>query len=116
MELKVDKKSDITVIGIIGDLDGSSAETAQKEISEQITPGCSLIFNMEKCTFISSAGLRVLLMSAKHIKRENGKGALSIAFSVRFLRKWGENNMCRKKRFVNIKGVFVVSFKSNAFQ
>lgn len=77
MELKVDKKSDITVIEIIGDLDGTSAETAQKEISENITPGCSLIFNMEKCTFISSAGLRVLLVSAKHIKRENGKGALA---------------------------------------
>ncbi len=77
MELKVDKKSGITVIGIIGDLDGTSAETAQKEISENITPGCSLIFNMEKCTFISSAGLRVLLVSAKHIKRENGKGALA---------------------------------------
>ena len=77
MELKVDKKSGITVIGIIGDLDGSSAETAQKEISENIAPGCSLIFNMEKCTFISSAGLRVLLVSAKHIKRENGKGALA---------------------------------------
>jgi len=77
MELKVDKKSGITVIGIIGDLDGSSSETAQKEISENITPGCSLVFNMEKCTFISSAGLRVLLMSAKHIKRENGEGALA---------------------------------------
>jgi anti-anti-sigma factor len=77
MELKVDKKSGITVIEIIGDLDGTSAETAQKEISENITPGCSLIFNMEKCTFISSAGLRVLLVSAKQIKRENGKGALA---------------------------------------
>ncbi len=77
MELKVDKKSGVTVIEIIGDLDGTSAETAQKEISENITPGCSLIFNMEKCTFISSAGLRVLLVSAKHIKRENGKGALA---------------------------------------
>jgi len=77
MELKVDKKSGITVIEIIGDLDGTSAETAQKEISENITPGCSLIFNMEKCTFISSAGLRVLLVSAKHIKRENGIGALA---------------------------------------
>ncbi len=77
MELKIDKKSDITVIGIIGDLDGTSAETAQKGISEHIKPGCSVVFNMEKCTFISSAGLRVLLMSAKHIKRENGKGALA---------------------------------------
>lgn len=77
MELKVDKQNNVTVIEIAGDLDGASAETAQKEISKHIISGCRLVFNMEKCTFISSAGLRVLLMSAKHIKRENGKGALS---------------------------------------
>jgi anti-sigma B factor antagonist len=77
MEITFKEQERVTIIQIQGNLDGRTSQEAQDKIMPLIVPGCLLVFDMEKCMMISSAGLRVLLMFAKQIKINGGKGALS---------------------------------------
>ena len=62
---------------MIGDLDGSSAAKAREEIIAHIQADSKLVFDMRQCEYISSAGLRVLLIVAKKLKSKGGKGVLA---------------------------------------
>jgi anti-sigma B factor antagonist len=77
MEITFEEQGKVTIIKIAGNLDGRTSQEAQDKIIPLIVPDCLLVFDMEKCMMISSAGLRVLLMFAKQIKVNGGKGALS---------------------------------------
>jgi len=74
MEITTQTDQNVTVIAIIGNLDGNTATAAQEKILPHITPGCSLVFDMEKCIYISSAGLRLLLVVAKQLNKVGGAG------------------------------------------
>lgn len=76
MEIIFTKKDGVTIIAISGNLDGTTAPDAQEKIFPVITPECRLVFDMKECGYISSAGLRILLMFAKQIAKIGGKGAL----------------------------------------
>ncbi|KPJ85427.1 MAG: hypothetical protein AMS17_14370 [Spirochaetes bacterium DG_61] len=77
MELTIQRRNDIDIISFNGNLDGNTAPGAQEKIIPYLVPGCLLVFDMEKCPTISSAGLRLLLMLAKQIMKIGGKGALT---------------------------------------
>ena len=77
MEITLKKSDDSTIITISGNLDGTTAPEAQEKILPTITQGCRLVFDMKKCEYISSAGLRILLMFAKQIAKIGGRGALT---------------------------------------
>jgi anti-sigma B factor antagonist len=77
MNIALKEQDRVTIIQIEGNLDGKTSQEAQNTIMPLIVPGCLLVFDLEKCTMISSAGLRVLLMFAKQIKLNGGKGVLS---------------------------------------
>ncbi|MEI7437055.1 MAG: STAS domain-containing protein [bacterium] len=62
---------------ISGRLDATSAVTAEQQIAGVIDGGASrLLIDLSGLEFISSAGLRVLLVVAKKMARQNGKIAL----------------------------------------
>ena len=74
MEIIKEQKKDIVLLKIDGKFDAISAPEAEKEISSVISDGTKkIIINMEKVRYISSAGLRTLLIAAKEIKVEKGK-------------------------------------------
>ena len=75
MEITAKTDQKLTIIGISGNLDGNTAPAAQERILPLVTTGCRLVFDMEKCNYISSAGLRLLLVVAKQIHRVGGIGA-----------------------------------------
>jgi len=77
MELKTSTRDGITVIEISGSLDGNTAPKAQEEIMPHAVSGCRLVLDLAKCNYISSAGLRVLLMIAKHLSAQEGQYALA---------------------------------------
>ncbi|TDX58995.1 STAS domain-containing protein [Orenia marismortui] len=77
MEIKVSNKDDIKVIKLIGDFDGLYADKAREEIMPIIKPDIKLVFDMSKCKYISSAGLRVLLIIAKKLKSVEGCGVIT---------------------------------------
>ena len=67
------ENKDFTIIQIIGRIDASNSQEAQKNVLAVIDGGISkLILNLEKLDYISSAGLRSLLIIAKTLKAKNG--------------------------------------------
>lgn len=79
MDVQVQEKENVTVIYLDGKLDGNAAPLVQEKIMTHVLAGCRLVIDLSKCDYISSAGLRILLMIAKQLAREGGKWGLSSA-------------------------------------
>ncbi|UUV17862.1 STAS domain-containing protein [Fusobacteria bacterium ZRK30] len=76
MKLNFEKKENIDIVSLIGRLDGNTAPSAKDEIIEKLDENTSLIINMKNCEYVSSAGLRVLMIIAKTLKSKGGNGVL----------------------------------------
>ncbi|MCP4088692.1 MAG: STAS domain-containing protein [Gammaproteobacteria bacterium] len=77
MNIGEQKMGDVTVLSPERRLDSNTAEFFEKLILGKIDEGNSkLIIDFSALDYISSAGLRVLLMAAKRIKAEQGGMAL----------------------------------------
>lgn len=74
MKIDINKDSDYTVISLDGNLDGSSSQEVHDKISPVVMESANIVFEMKNCAYVSSAGLRVLLMAAKQLKKVGGQG------------------------------------------
>jgi anti-sigma B factor antagonist len=73
MEIQVQKNNDISVINVSGKLDAYNSTELEKKITEVIDSGeTRLIVNFDRLDYISSSGLRVLLVALKKLKKLNG--------------------------------------------
>jgi len=77
MEVSNSKQYGLPVVQISGDLDSTTAAAAEKEILSRIELGKPLVLDMADCRYISSAGLRVLLMVGKQLKSQGSAWALA---------------------------------------
>ncbi len=67
----------VMVIGVSGRLDSLTSDALDKEVRSQLAAGRTrIVFDLSALVYISSAGLRVLLMAARTLR---GKGALALA-------------------------------------
>jgi len=74
MDLKEEKKNEVTVIHFNGRLDATSSNPVFESISRIIDAGNrSLLFDYADLTYISSAGLRTLLLVIKKLNALGGK-------------------------------------------
>lgn len=74
MEIIERKNNDILILETHGKLDSNtSAQLEQKLVSEIDSGITKIIVDCSKLDYISSAGLRVLLVGAKKLKANNGK-------------------------------------------
>jgi len=70
----VDKQiGDVAVIQMTGEIDGSNAAEAQSRVMTFIKPGATLLLDMGGVTFMSSAGLRMLLSTYRSITSNDGR-------------------------------------------
>lgn len=76
MEITIKKEGDIVIFEISGNLDGTTAPEADEKIRPYVKESCKLILDMKQCEFVSSAGLRTLLIIAKLLKKNQGTGVL----------------------------------------
>lgn len=77
MEINKEKRNGITCLKIEGRLDASNSSAIEKDIHNTIEKeGAKIVVDLAKLEYISSAGLRVLLVIAKEIKAKNGKVVL----------------------------------------
>lgn len=72
MDVQVKPIEGATVITVSGDIDGSTAPTLQETILSAAQPGSRLLLDMSGVGFMSSAGLRVMLILHRQIS--SGKG------------------------------------------
>jgi anti-anti-sigma factor len=77
MEITIDSGDRLQIIRIAGNLDGKTAQEARDRIMPLLTGKCCLVFDLSGCDMITSAGLRILLMFAKQIKKQRGKGVIA---------------------------------------
>jgi anti-sigma B factor antagonist len=74
MQISVKTTNDVKVLAFEGRLDTQTSPDAQKELTRLIEAGgTKILANLEKVDYISSAGLRVLLVVAKQLKATNGE-------------------------------------------
>jgi anti-anti-sigma factor len=77
MEIRVSTQDIATVVKISGSLDGNTVNEAQDKVMPLLNGKVSLILDLADCGYISSAGLRLLLMAAKQLSTQNGVLVLS---------------------------------------
>jgi len=86
MNITVSDQDNIKIINLEGDLDTGTSPHAQETLSGILSEGATrLVLDMEKINYISSAGLRVLLVIAKQCGAAGGE-----------LRICGLNEMARE--------------------
>jgi anti-sigma B factor antagonist len=61
------------IVTILGEIDGSTAPQAQERILALIEPGAKVLLDMAGVTYMSSAGLRMLLVAYRSIMGKNGR-------------------------------------------
>lgn len=76
MEITQQVMGSITVIGVNGEVDGSTAPALQERVLAVVTPGNQVILDMTNVPFMSSAGLRVMLLVYRQLKDNGGKVVL----------------------------------------
>lgn len=73
MEITSHVAGDVTVIGVTGDLDSRTAPEAEEQVTALIEGGArKILLNLEKMDYTSSAGLRVVLATAKTLQKAGG--------------------------------------------
>ncbi len=74
MQMSVKTANDVKVLDFEGKLDTQTSPDAQSELTRLIEEGArKILVNFDKLDYVSSAGLRVLLATAKQLKAENGE-------------------------------------------
>jgi len=79
MKIEENILNDVSSIKLEGRFDANTSDAVEKFIREKIEKGCSqFVLNMENVSFISSAGLRVVIIIARELRNEH-QGDLHIA-------------------------------------
>ncbi|MBN2017905.1 MAG: STAS domain-containing protein [Candidatus Cloacimonetes bacterium] len=78
MEIKQDKHEDIAVIDLIGRLDANTSGELESVLIPMIDRGeKKIVLDFSSLEYISSAGLRLLLLAAKKLRNNKGEIVLS---------------------------------------
>ncbi len=74
MKISVKTTNEVKVLAFEGRLDSQTSPDAQQQLTRLIEEGATkILVNLEKVDYISSAGLRVLLVVAKQLKATDGE-------------------------------------------
>ena len=76
MEIQQSQVDGSDVFTIIGDIDGNTAPTAQEKILPLASADASIALDMSGVAYMSSAGLRMLLVLYRNIMGQGGKVVL----------------------------------------
>lgn len=77
VQVHADSVDGVSVVKLLGTIDGSSAPVAQEEIVPLLSPGCRVVLDLSGVDFMSSAGLRLMLLIFRQVTSQGGKVALT---------------------------------------
>lgn len=72
MEIKIKKDGEVTTLQPIGNIDYSNSAELDKKIEECSASASQIILDMTDVTYISSAGLRILLNADELMAEKDG--------------------------------------------
>lgn len=73
MEFETEEVDGVTIVALRGDLDNSTAAVVQDYLLPLIKPSCKLLLNMAGVPYVSSAGLRTMLLLYREVDAQNGQ-------------------------------------------
>jgi anti-sigma B factor antagonist len=76
MKIEIEEKAGITVARLAGEINSGTAGMVQEKLLELVEPGCKIVLEMSGVTYISSVGLRTLLLLYREINHQNGRVVL----------------------------------------
>lgn len=79
VELAQEKKGDILILRVGGRLDAVSSPQLEKQVMDSINESNhnKVLMNFENVSYLSSAGMRLLLSTTKKMKSKEGKFIIS---------------------------------------
>ena len=73
LEVKTNELNDVVVVELLGNLDTNTAPKAEAEINTWLEKGAKkMVINLEQTNYVSSAGLRIFLATAKKMTASGG--------------------------------------------
>lgn len=76
MQINIRPVQHISVVEIIGELDGKTVPEAEKPILALVQPECRIVLDLTQVTYVSSAGLRMFLLLNRRATSDHGYIAL----------------------------------------
>jgi anti-sigma B factor antagonist len=76
MEINISTAGEVTVVEITGEIEASAAAQIQEKVLALIKPGLKLLMDMTEVKFMSSAGLRLLLLLYRQVTGQGGQMVL----------------------------------------
>jgi anti-sigma B factor antagonist len=73
MDIQIREMDSVKVVEIVGDIDGETAPVAQEQINLLASPGSKVILDLSRVPYMSSAGLRMLLVVYRHFNWNEGR-------------------------------------------
>jgi anti-sigma B factor antagonist len=73
MNVSITEKGEVQVVEIEGSIDSKTAADLQQSVMDVVSKASHVILDLSKVSFVSSAGLRVLLMVYRQLKTKDGK-------------------------------------------
>ncbi len=77
MDIAIDQMDGVTVVSMAGEMDSQGAPQAQEALLPLASPGALILLNMSDLTYMSSAGLRTLLLVYRQITGNGGRVVLA---------------------------------------
>ncbi len=77
LSIAIETVEQVQIVRLVGDIDGATAPEAQAAILPLASPGCKILLDMSGVTYMSSAGLRLLLVVYRSIKGQGGEVILA---------------------------------------
>ena len=77
MDIQTRQVNGIMVVALAGEMDGRTATIVQEQLLPLAQPGCKILLDMSGVTYMSSAGLRLLLLLYRQIASNDGRVVLT---------------------------------------
>jgi len=77
MEITITAEGNITVVALAGELDGKTSADAQEQILPLIQPEGHMLLDMTQLNYMSSAGLRTMLLLYRRVAGSGGSIVLA---------------------------------------
>ena len=77
MQMDVHNEGDIVLVELVGDIDGKTAPEFQARVLDLVKPLSRIVVSLERVAFMSSAGLRAMLLIYRQAKSKDAKVVLA---------------------------------------
>jgi anti-sigma B factor antagonist len=73
MEVNISKQDDIEIVELVGEIDAKNAKDVQDQVLPLAQTGSRILLDMSGLEYMSSAGLRMMLLIYRTVSGNNGR-------------------------------------------